>query len=420
MRRAAHSARMANAAQSAIDASHLWLPFTQMAGFDAAARTFVRGLGNDLIDARGHRTFDAISSIWTTIHGHCHPAIVQRIAEQAASLDHATLLGGVNPPAAALAARLAELTGLERAFFSSDGASAVEVALKIALQYWQNTGEPERTRFVHLSDAYHGDTAAAMSVSDIAGFKERFHEVTFEARRYDGSDEAIFGPDVAAIIVEPIVQAAAGMRIVPAANYDRLKARGALLIVDEIATGFGRTGAMFAHQTLGLVPDIVCVGKGLTGGTLALSATLVRETLYRAFLGTHAEQKHLLHGHSYAGNPIACAAALASLDLFASEGTLAHATELAQRLHPLLRDIAAHERVREVRQAGLMCGIELESTNLSAGNASTPAWHVADRLYDRGFFTRPIGNVIQLVPPLSSTHEELAAFCAALLDVLDS
>jgi adenosylmethionine-8-amino-7-oxononanoate aminotransferase len=386
--------------------SALWLPFTQMGEFDRADRTFVRGDGNFLIDARGGRLFDAVSSIWTTIHGHCHPAIVQAVARQAATLDHATLLGATNPVAEDLAKRLAALIGLPKAFFASDGASAVEAALKMALHYWQNKGEPRRTRFVHLRESYHGDTAGAMSVSDIAVFKSRYGAVTFETLSYD--DEPPDRGDVAAIIVEPIVQAASGMRVVPAARYARLAGMTPLLIVDEIATGFGRTGSMFAFEQLQLRPDIVCVGKSLTGGALALSATLAADRVFEAFRGTAAEMKHFFHGHSYAGNPIACAAALASLDLFERERTLERAALAAGAIAPALEELAGNSRVREIRGAGLMIGIELE----------VPAKPVAQRLYERGHFTRPIGNTIQLVPPLSSTAEDLRNFIGNLDELL--
>ena len=201
--------------------SNLWLPFTQMREFDRAARTFVRGEGTMLIDGRDRRLYDAVSSIWTIVHGHCHPRIVEAIARQATILDHATTLGATNPVAEELAQRLCAATGMERAFFASDGASAVEAALKMALQYWRNAGAPERTRFVRLSDAYHGDTIGAMSVSDVERFKAPFASVTFETRSYD--DPAALGGDVAAVIVEPLVQAAAGMRVVPAASYARLR-----------------------------------------------------------------------------------------------------------------------------------------------------------------------------------------------------
>lgn len=397
----------------------LWLPFTQMDGFDASRRTFVRGDGNYLIDVNGRRVFDAVSSIWTTIHGHCHPAIVDAIAHQAAQLDHATLLGATNPLAEELALRITSLLRMGYAFFASDGASAIEAALKMALHYWQNEAQPQRTRFVHLVDSYHGDTSGAMSVSDVAVFKSRYGALTFEAHSYD-TDPSIFErDDIAAVIVEPIVQAAAGMRIVPPQRYAALREMTPLLIVDEIATGFGRTGTMFAHEQLDLRPDIVCAGKGMSGGTLPLSATIVTERIYDAFRGRHTEMKHFFHGHSYAGNPIACAAALANLDLFETERTLEHVALVANAIAPALETLAAHALVRDVRYAGLMAGIELASERIDAANAITPAWGVADKLYERGHFTRPIGDVIQLVPPLSSTVDELKQFIWALKDSLE-
>lgn len=378
---------------------------------------FVRGEGNYLVDGGGRRVFDAVSSIWTTIHGHCHPHIVERIARQAGALDHSTLLGATNPVAEELAARLVALTGMSRAFFSSDGASAVEAALKIAVQYWQNVGEPQRTRFVHLVDAYHGDTAGAMSVSDIALFKSRFAPLTFESIAYGEVSRVLESPEVAAVILEPIVQAAAGMRIVPPATYRRFKNISPLLIVDEIATGFGRTGTFFSFEQLDLQPDIICAGKGITGGALALSATLVRERVFAAFLGNHAQHKHLFHGHSYAGNPIACAAALASLDLFESERTLERSIAAARAIGPALGEIRSHRLVRDVRQTGLMIGIELRGEEILAHGVSA-AWDVADALYAHGYFTRPIGDTIQLVPPLSSTANELGGFIDALRETL--
>jgi adenosylmethionine-8-amino-7-oxononanoate transaminase len=389
-----------------------------MDSFDASERTFVRGEGNYLVDSRGRRVFDAVSSIWTTVHGHCHAHIVEAIARQARTLDHATLLGASNAVAEELAERLAALVKLDYVFFSGDGASAVEAALKMALQYWHNAGEPQRTRFVHLVDAYHGDTAGAMSVSDIALFKSRYGAVTFETIPYDGDVSVLKADDVAAVIVEPIVQAAAGMRIVPALRYEPLAGMKPLLIVDEIATGFGRTGTMFAYEQLDLTPDIVCIGKGLTGGTLALSATVVRERVYEAFLGRHGAMKHFFHGHSYAGNPIACAAALANLELFERETTLAHVTDLAATIQPQLARLRALATVRETREAGLMIGVEIDERRVHGGDAVTPAWRVANELYERGHFTRPIGDVIQFVPPLSSTQSEVRTFLGDLIELL--
>jgi adenosylmethionine---8-amino-7-oxononanoate aminotransferase len=387
--------------------SHLWLPFTQMRHFDERVRTFVRGRGTMLEDARGRRVYDAVSSIWTTIHGHCHPRIVEAIARQAAILDHATLLGATNPVAEELAQRLCTIAGMDRAFFASDGASAVEAAIKMALQYWQNAGQAHRTRFVRLSSAYHGDTIGAMSLSDIALFKSRFGSVTFETQDYDAA--VPLGEDVAAVIVEPLLQAAAGMRLVPKKAYERLKSIEALIICDEIATGFGRTGTMFAFEQIGVSPDIICVGKGLTGGALALSATLVGQSLYDVFLGAPDAAVHFLHGHSYAGNPIACAAALASLSLFEEEGTLERAQGIARRSRAHAESLRSHPLVHDVRQAGTMLGIELRK------DLGRPC---ADALYDAGHFTRPIGDVIQLVPPLCSSDEEIEAFFNSLTSFL--
>jgi adenosylmethionine-8-amino-7-oxononanoate aminotransferase len=387
-----------------VQTSRLWLPFTQMQSFDREARTFVRGDGTTLVDASAHRLFDAVSSIWTTIHGHGHPYIVEAIARQAAQLDHATTLGASNPIAEQLAERLCALTEMDYAFFGSDGASAIEAALKMTLVYWRRAGQPQRTRFVHLVDSYHGDTIGAMSISDVTRFKAPYSSVLFESVPYSGAP--VFGNDVAAIVVEPVVQAAAGMRIVAPELYDalgKLGGDGPLLIVDEIATGFGRTGTMFAHESLAIEPDIVCAGKGITGGTLALSATLVRERIYDAFLGDDDEHRQFFHGHSYAGNPIACAAALASLDLFEREQTLENVSRLADRASIRLRALAGDPRIDGVRQAGLMIGVDVPD-----------APGITARLYERGQFTRAIGSTVQFVPPLSSTEREIDAFFDAL------
>jgi adenosylmethionine-8-amino-7-oxononanoate aminotransferase len=398
----------------------VWLPFTQMGAFVPAERTFVRASGTTLFDLRGRAVFDAISSVWTTIHGHSHPAITAAIQRQAAALDHATALGASNPVAEALAERLGALTGLPWAFFAGDGASAVEAALKMSLQYWRNVGRPERTRFVHLISSYHGDTIGAMSVSDIPVFRRNFEPVCFETLSYDLLEEVLRRPDVAAVIVEPLVQAAAGMRIVPHANYAPLRGpREPLLIVDEVATGFGRTGTLFAFAQLGLEPDLICLGKGITGGGLALSATLATDRVFEAFLSdSPLALRHFFHGHSYAANPIACAAAIASLEVFEREGSLDAAAVSAAHLTESLGALRAHPRIRAVRQVGLMCGIEVEGTMLSATEAVSPAWGVANAMYERGHFTRPIGDVIQLVPPLTSTTRELDRFVDALVEAL--
>ena len=390
--------------------SRLWLPFTQMQSFDSAERTFVRANGTSLIDARGRRVFDAVSSIWTIIHGHCHPAIVDAIALQASTLDHATTLGASNLPAETLASALCEYCETDYAFFGSDGASAVEAAIKMALQYWRNAGEPHRTRFLRLVDAYHGDTTGAMSLSDIAVFKSNFGAITFETRAY-GDPRDLDAPDVAAIIVEPLVQAAAGIRLVSPEHYAPLRACTPLVIVDEIATGFGRTGTMFAFEQLELRPDLICLGKGITGGALALSAVLARDRVYDAFLGAAEERKQFFHGHSYAGNPIACAAALASLELFAREATFERAGGIEATARERATVLREHAAIAEIRQAGTMVGIELRDAQR--------AWPVAHALYDLGHFTRPIGAAVQLVPPLSSSNDEIHDFFDAFNEALE-
>ena len=400
--------------------SRHWLPFTQMSTFNAQSRTFVSGSGTMLVDSNGIAVFDAISSVWTTIHGHGHPRIVDAIARQASVLDHATALGATNPVADELAERLCALSALDVAFFASDGASAIEAALKMSVQYWQSCGETKRVKFIHLRDAYHGDTAGAMSVSDIAAFRSRFQSLIVESVCYDDVPDALARDDVAAIIFEPRVQAAAGMRLVSPERYAGMRgAHRPLLIADEIATGFGRTGSMFAYEQLGLSPDLVCLGKGVSGGTLALSAVLASRRIYEAFLGAPDANRQFFHGHSYAGNPIACAAALASLDIFESEGTLVHVAELDAAMDEILAPLFTHPLVGDVRRAGLMVGIDVAAEAIDPRSAATPAWRVANALYVRGQFTRPIGRTIQLVPPLCSTRAEIVAFVDALVDVLE-
>ena len=393
--------------------AHHWLPFTQMNAPEAHLRRFVRGEGSWLYDENGARLFDAVSSIWTTIHGHCHPRISEAIAKQAHLLDHATALGASNPVAESLAARLCALTGMQHAIFASDGASAVETSVKIALQYWQNIGQPQRTRIVRLHNSYHGDTVGAMSCSNIALFNERFSAITFETYELGSVDLA--SDDIAAVIVEPLVQAAAGMRTVSRHRYEMLAGMTPLLICDEIATGFGRTGTMFAFEQAPIRPDLLVLGKGITGGTLALSATLATDRVYEAFLGEYLEFKHLFHGHSYAGNPIACAAALASLALFDEEHTIVAALSLSACIRRRLDSLRLHALVRDVRAVGTMVGIELHAERIDPRGSLTPAWRVADGLYRAGHFTRPIGDVIQFVPPLCSREEQIDAFFDALV-----
>jgi adenosylmethionine-8-amino-7-oxononanoate transaminase len=399
----------------------LWLPFTQPGDAARRQRRFVQGSGAFLTDDQGHRVFDAVSSIWTCVHGHSHPRIVAAIANQAALLDHATLLGATNPVAESLAARLCSMTALDRVFFASDGASAVEAAIKMALQYWRNRGDEKRRKIVRLVRSYHGDTIGAMSVSDIGAFKEPFADLCFDTESIEVYARRTSDADVAAIIVEPLVQAAAGMQILREEDYSFIRQSSqALLIVDEIATGFGRTGTMFAYQKTELRPDILCVGKGITGGALPLSATIASNDIYDAFLSPHtSDNRHFFHGHSYAGNPIACAAALASLDIFDAENVLERIVPLIETVTEQSARLMDHPLVENIRHAGLMCGIVLSPPAGSSETAGSFAWRIVDRLYEGGFFTRPIGAVVQLVPPLSSSAADIRSFFSAVRESLD-
>lgn len=413
----------------AADRAHVWHPFTQMAAYAGRERMIVRGDGNYLIDGAGRRIFDASSSIWLTVHGHCHPKISRAIAEQAATLDHATLLGQSNLPSALLAKRLAHLlpASLGRVFFSGDGAAAVEAGLKIAVQYWHNRGDP-RSLFVAHQAGYHGDTTGAMSVSGVTDFLRAFERLRFPTIQLAWGDgyleqlgAALSGPGskVAGVIVEPLLQAAGGIRLMPAGTLARAaelcRKVGALLLVDEIATGFGRTGTMFAFEQAGIEPDIVLLGKALTGGALPLSATVASEEIYTAFLGDYHERRHFFHGHSYAGNPIACAAALANLEVFDEERTLERVRANLPAWYAGLDELAHKAPVREVRRLGYFAGVELcDGGAPGAGAAPTRAWEICDRLWELGFFVRPIGPTLLLVPPLSSSPGELASLVAAV------
>src|ERR1700674_110147 len=456
------------------DRRHVWHPFTQMSAYHGHERLIERARGNYLFDSDGRAVFDAASSIWVTVHGHCHPAIADAIAAQARLLDHATLLGQSNPPSALLAARLAALlpASLSKTFYASDGASAVEAALKIAVQYWHNRGET-RALFVAHERGYHGDTTGAMSVSGVADFLRPFAGLRFPSVQLawspaylDELEHTLLarGHEVAAVAIEPLVQMAGGVKLMPPASLTRAaelcRAHGVLLIVDEIATGFGRTGSMFAFEQAQIVPDIVCLGKSLTGGTLALSptglsggvvgtggmfageqaqigqdivclgkslpggtlalsATVVSDDVFDAFLGEPRAARHFFHGHSYAGNPIACAAAIANLDLFTTERSLDHVRAALPQWHESLDALRRHPRVADVRRLGFIAGVELRDGLDAASAAPTRAWALCDALWERGFFVRPVGPTLLLVPPLSSTGEELGGLVSAVSEALD-
>ena len=377
-----------------------------------------RAEGVELIDTDGRRYLDGVSSLWCNVHGHRHPAIDEAVREQLDRVAHSTMLGLSHPGAAELAARLIEVAppGLSRVFYSDSGSTAVEVALKMAFQYWQHRGgqHVRRASFICLEDAYHGDTIGSVSVGGMELFHSAFGPLLFETHHAPHGDieamERLISTreeEVAAVVIEPLVQGAAGMITHPP-GYLRAVRRlcdrhGLLLICDEVATGFGRTGTMFACEQEGVSPDLLCVAKGLTGGYMPLAATLATERIYEAFLGSYSEFKTFFHGHTYTGNPLACAAALASLEVFRRERTLVRLQPKIRLLSESLAEVEEMNEVSEVRQCGLMVGIDLgeHDPELRLGN------RVALEARKRGVIVRPLGDVIVLMPPLAISKQDL-------------
>lgn len=421
------------------DKEHIWHPFTQMRDWCAPAHEpliIMSGRGSILTDARGVEYLDGNSSIWTNIHGHSHPHIVAAICRQAETLAHSSFLGFTNEPAIRLAERLTAFfpaETLSRVFYTDNGSTAVEVALKMAVQFHQLNGNPERCRFAAFERAYHGDTAGAASLGGIPAFHDRFSPLHFPAMRVNdlASLEAMHESEIATlagVVIEPLIQGAAGMRLWPQGMLAALRKwcdrHGVFLILDEVMTGFGRTGKMFACEHEGVVPDFIALAKGLTGGTMPLAATLTSEQIFSAFLGEYADGKTLFCGHSYCGNPLGCAAALASLEVFESEQTLARLQPKISRLGELLCDLATEPHIGDVRQCGFIAGIDLVADKSSR----TPfPWQVQTgarvclAARKHGLLTRPIGDTLVLMPPLCFTPEELegavGALCSAVREV---
>ena len=409
---------------------HLWHPTTQVAVAPEPLRVVsARGCLLELDD--GRQLIDAISSWWVTLHGHSEPSIAAAIGRQALQLEQVIFANFSHPPAETLATRLSALTGLERLFFSDNGSTAVEVALKIAWQWWRNQGS-ERRQLIAFEGAYHGDTFGAMALGDRSLFTAPYDELLFNVARIpwphthwgDGDveqreaaaleqlEQALRTP-TAALILEPLIQGASGMRLVrPSflrAVAERVQASGALLIADEVMTGFGRTGALFACQRAGIQPDLMALSKGLTGGFLPMGVTMARERLYQGFI-SDTPSHTFFHGHSFTANPLGCAAALASLDL------LQHNPERYQqfeaRHRPALEQLSNHPRVKQVRCLGTMAAFELEAGATSYLN---PVGRKIQRLcLEQGVFLRPLGNVVYLLPPLSISDSQLERCYAAL------
>ncbi|HBJ37465.1 MAG TPA: adenosylmethionine--8-amino-7-oxononanoate transaminase [Planctomycetaceae bacterium] len=456
-----HANDLTNDAVADADRFHHWHGFTQMAEYEPLL--VERAEGNWLIDSKGRRLLDGVSSLWCNVHGHRHPRIDAAIIDQLSRVAHVTSIGMGCVTTAILAERLAEIApgDLQHVFFSSDGSSAVEAALKMAMQYWHLQSQSEgcselanKVRYLSLGAAYHGDTTGAVSLGDIPLFHKLFAPILFQPLRgplpdtyrlpagvtaesalehYAAKMEALIcehADDLAAVVVEPLVQGAAGMVVHPDGFLRRVRqacdAHNVLLVADEVATGFGRTGKMFACEHESVVPDLLCLGKGLTGGYLPMAATIARRHVFDAFLAPRSAGKQFFHGHTFGGNPLAAAAAIASLDIFRDEAVLENASQRAQQIAAGLVEIQKHRHVGDIRQRGTMVGIELVeqrdgcqrfAADQQVGN------RVCQAAMERGVWIRPLGDVVVLMPPLSISEDEtqllVDTVCDAISEGLD-
>jgi adenosylmethionine-8-amino-7-oxononanoate aminotransferase len=415
----------------AADLANVWHPFTQQSMWPGDEPLVIaEGDGVYLVDTDGRRYLDGVSSLWVTVHGHREPAIDAAVRAQLDRLAHSTFLGLTHEPGIELAEALLATapSGLSRVFYAGDGSSAVEAALKMAYQSAAQRGE-HRPLFVHVAEGYHGDTLGAVSVGGVGLFHATYRPILLETRMVGSpgvrahrdqslADRAVEvlddladvlareGTQVSAVIIEPMVQAAGGMLV-----HDKMfltgvrrlcDEHGALMIADEVATGIGRTGRMWGVEHADVSPDLLTCGKGLSGGYLPLSAVLATEAVYDAFLGAPTSDRAFFHGHTYTANPLACAAAIANLQLMAERGTVDHAAKIGDRIGDLLGDLPDVDGVVEVRRCGTMTGIEIESRGERAGFA------VCRLARDRGVLVRPLGDVVVLMPPLSIADEDLA------------
>jgi len=425
-----------------LDHRHLWHPFTQMQAWLADEPLIIeRGEGNYLIDARGNRYLDGVSSLWCNVHGHRKARLDQALRDQIDRIAHSTMLGLANTAAIELAAALTAIVpkGLERVFYSDSGAEAVEVALRVAAQYWQIAGQAERTLFVTLEEAYHGDTIGSASL----GYSEPFHRhirallfrtikmppphiFRFHRRMTPGAADkaalaaaaeifAEHGNETAALVIEPLMQGAAGMWA-HSTDYLRsivqmARASGALVITDEVATGFGRVGAMFACEQAGINPDLLCLGKGITGGYLPLAATIATGRIFEAFFGRPEEFRAFYYGHTYTGNPLAAAVALANLEIFHDEQVIESIQPKIEILGSALRTrFGGHPKVADIRQWGLMAGVELMESpgeRRSLPYAAQTGARITKAARKAGVIVRPLGDVLVFMPPLSIKPEEI-------------
>jgi adenosylmethionine-8-amino-7-oxononanoate aminotransferase len=401
---------------AADDHRYIWHPFTQQQGWVEEDPVIIESAeGTTLTDTEGRRYIDGVSSLWCNVHGHRHPKIDAAVQDQLGKVAHSTMLGLSHRPAIELAKRLTEVApaGLSRVFYSDSGSTATEIALKIAFQFWAQNGE-KRSKFITLKDAYHGDTLGSVSAGGIDLFHETYRPLLFDTLKAVPGDIADMerlltenAGEVAAVMMEPLVQGAAGMLMHPPGYLGAVRRlcdrHGVLLICDEVATGFGRTGTMFACEQEGVEPDLMCVAKGITGGYLPLAATFTTERIYEGFLGRHDEYRTFFHGHTYTGNPLACAAAIATLEVFEEERTIEQLQAKVELLTRLLEPVAQLPCVAEVRQCGFMVGIELEGFD----PAERMGHQVTLEARSRGAIIRPLGDVIVLMPPLAIEGGEL-------------
>jgi len=411
------------------DRQFVWHPYTQMKTAPPPL-SIVRGQGVYLYTDDGRKLLDAISSWWVNIHGHAHPRLNQAIADQAKMLEHVIFAGATHEPAVELAERLVGLlpAGLTRIFYSDNGSTAVEVAVKMAIQYWRNQGQPARQRMVALPHAYHGDTIGAMAVSAPSVFTEAFSSLLFPVDRVAPADIDSHlrqsGERVAAVIVEPMLQGAGGMIMWPAESLARVREacyrHGVLLIADEVLTGFGRTGRMFACEHASVTPDIMCVSKALTAGYMPMAATAATNAVYDAFLSDD-RTKTFFHGHSFTANPLACAVALASLDLIEEGRILERVARLERQLRDGLSPLAGLPAVADVRVLGGVGVVELgssETTNMGGDYLNQLGPRLSSEFLQRGILLRPLGNVLYFMPPYAITDAEVDWVIGCIGDVV--
>jgi adenosylmethionine-8-amino-7-oxononanoate aminotransferase len=428
------------------DCAHVWHAFTQMATYEPLV--IDSAIGCVLTDIQGNTYIDAVSSLWCNVHGHQHPVINAAIRKQLDQVAHVTSLGMSNPTTIQLAKRLVDITPekLNHLFFSGDGSSSVEVAMKMAFQYWQQKSDPQpnKTKYIALGNAYHGDTLGSVSVGGVQRFHEMFKPLLFDVLRIDSPDTYRLPADVAlpqdaaqyylnqlesllqqhhstiaAMIIEPVVQGAAGMIMQPSgylAGVRQLTQKhDVLLIADEVAVGFGRTGAMFACDHENIQPDLMCLAKGLTGGYITMAATLATTEIWNAFLGDPA--RTFYHGHTYGGNPLAAAAAIANLDIFESEQTMVNVHERSAQLDNLLKPLANHPHVGDIRQRGLIVAIELvadKDNKTHFKNLGATGTAVCKAALEQGVWLRPLRDTIVIMPPLSISETEVTKIVAAV------